>query len=80
MNKNCISFVKLSRLVNFIFFELVYLQLWFFEIWCTVLDVRNIQLSSMVNYTILETSDAKPYNTKVVYNGVLHNVVNFGSF
>jgi hypothetical protein len=34
----------------------------------------------MVNYTILETSDAKPYNTKVVYNGVLHNSVNFGNF
>jgi hypothetical protein len=34
----------------------------------------------MVNYTILETSDAKPYNTKVVYKGVLHNMVNFGSF
>ena len=34
----------------------------------------------MVNYTILETSDEKPYNTKVVYNGVLHNLVYFGSF
>jgi len=44
------------------------------------LDVRNIQLSSMVNYFILEISDAKPYNTKVVYNGVFHNVVYFGSF
>ena len=44
------------------------------------MDVRNIQLSSMVNYFILEISDAKPYNTKVVYNGVLHNLVYFGSF
>jgi hypothetical protein len=45
----------------------------------SVLDVRNIQLCSVVNYTILETSYAKPYNTKVVYNGVLHNLINFGS-
>jgi hypothetical protein len=45
-----------------------------------VLDVRNLQLCSMVNYTILETSNAKPHNTKVVYNGVLHNLVNSGSF
>jgi hypothetical protein len=34
----------------------------------------------MVNYTILDTSYANPYNTKVVYNGVLHNLVNLGSF
>ena len=34
----------------------------------------------MVNYTILETSYGKPYNTKVVYNGVLQNLVNIGSF
>ena len=34
----------------------------------------------MVNYTIWETSDETPYNTKVVYNGVFHNVVYFGSF
>jgi hypothetical protein len=45
-----------------------------------VLDVRNLQLCSMVNYTILETSNAKPHSTKVVYNGVLHNLVNSGSF
>ena len=34
----------------------------------------------MVSYTILETPDAKPYNTKVVHNGVLQNLVNIGSF
>jgi hypothetical protein len=44
------------------------------------LDIKNIQLCSMVNYTILGTSDAKPYNTKVVDNEVLNHLVNRGNF
>jgi len=34
----------------------------------------------MVNYTILQTSDAKPFNAKVVYKRVLHDLINFGNF
>jgi len=34
----------------------------------------------MVSYTILQTSDVKPYNTKVVYNRVLHDLINYGNF
>jgi hypothetical protein len=34
----------------------------------------------MVNYTILRTSDAKPFNTKVVHNRVLHGLINCGNF
>ena len=79
MNKSCSIFVKISILVKLIIFELLYLQLLIFEFLCSVLDVRNIQLCSMVNYTILETSYGKPYNTKVVYNVVLQNLVNFGN-
>jgi hypothetical protein len=80
MNKSCRIFLKVSRLVKFIIFDWVYLQLWNFEGWCSILGVRNIQLLSMVNYTILETFYAKPYIRKVVDNIVLHNLVKFGSF
>jgi hypothetical protein len=34
----------------------------------------------MVNYTILQTSNAKPFITKVVYNRVLHDLINYGNF
>ena len=34
----------------------------------------------MVNYTILQIFDAKPYNTKVVYNRVLDDLMNCGNF
>jgi hypothetical protein len=34
----------------------------------------------MVNYAILQASYAKLCNTKVITNGVLHNLVNFGNF
>ena len=34
----------------------------------------------MVNYTILQSSDAKPFSTKVVYNRVLHDLINYGNF
>jgi hypothetical protein len=33
----------------------------------------------MVNYTILGTSDVKPYNTEVVDNEVLNHLVNCGN-
>lgn len=80
MNKSCRIFVKLSILVKSIICELVYLQLWIFEVWCSVLVDRNIQWSSMVNYAILQASYAKLCNTNVITNGVLHNLVNFGNF
>ena len=34
----------------------------------------------MVNYTILQTSNGKPFITKVVYNRVLHDLINYGNF
>lgn len=42
-----------------------------FEVWCSVLVIISIQFGSMVNYAILETSYAKPHNTKVVDNEVV---------
>ena len=81
MNKSCRVFVKLSRLVKFIFFQPIYLQLWICEFWYSVLVDRNIQWTSMVNYTpSWRTLMQNPTNTKVIYNGVLHNLAYFGIF
>lgn len=67
-------------MVKFIILGLLYLLLRIFEVGYSVLVDRIIQLSSMVNFSILEACYAKPYSTNVVDNGVLHNLVNCGNF
>jgi hypothetical protein len=80
VNKSCRVFVKLSRLVNFIFFDQYIFSYEFvnFDIllWST-------EIFSEVQWLITpswRTLMQNPTNTKVIYNGVLHNLAHFRIF
>ena len=51
-----------------------------FIIFLSSFDCQKSSVITRGQLGYLETCYVKPYNTKVVYNGVLHNLINVGNF